>query len=142
VYSDVIGVQDPKTGAAMRADSIFRLHSMTKPFVSVATMMLVEEGRLQLGDPVSKYIPELRDLKVGIEKTDASGAKTLDLVPATRQPTIHDLLRHTSGFTYGIFGKSMVKDEYTKAGIDDREQTNAEMVAKLESFRKLNAKHR
>jgi CubicO group peptidase (beta-lactamase class C family) len=130
-YSEVIGVQDPKTGAPMRADSIFRIYSMTKPFVSVAAMMLVEEGRLQLGDPVSKYLPELKDLKVGIEKADAAGAKTLELVPAARQITIHDLLRHTSGITYGIFGKSMVKDEYTKAGIDGREQTNAEMVEKL-----------
>ena len=131
VYAEAIGVQDPKTNAPMRKDSIFRIYSMTKPIVSVAVMMLVEEGRLMITDPVSKYIPELKDLKVGVEKTDASGAKTLELVPAGREITVQDLLRHTSGLTYGVFGKSMVKDEYTKAGVDSWDQTNAEVMQKL-----------
>jgi CubicO group peptidase (beta-lactamase class C family) len=133
VYADVIGAQDPKNGAPMRKDSIFRIYSMTKPIVSVAVMMLVEEGRLALTDPISKYIPELKGLKVGVEKTDASGNKTLELVPATREMTVQDLLRHTSGLTYGVFGKSLVKDEYTRAGVDSRDQTNAEVMQKLAS---------
>jgi CubicO group peptidase (beta-lactamase class C family) len=131
VYSEAIGAQDPKTGAPMRKDSIFRIYSMTKPIVSVAVMMLVEEGKLQITEPVSKYIPELKNLKVGVEKTDDAGNKKLDLVPAAREITIQDLLRHTSGLTYGVFGKSLVKDEYTKAGIDSRDQTNAEVMQKL-----------
>jgi CubicO group peptidase (beta-lactamase class C family) len=126
VYSDVIGVQDPKSGAPMRRDSIFRIYSMTKPFVSVAVMMLAEEGRLQISEPVSKYIPELKNLKVGVEKGDG-----LELVPAAREITIQDLLRHTSGLTYGIFGKSLVKEEYKKLDVDSWDQTNAEVMKKL-----------
>src|SRR6266850_2967718 len=126
VMNKAIGKQDAEKGTAMRADSIFRIYSMTKPIVSVAAMMLVEEGKLQLSDPVSQHIPELKGLKVGVEKGDG-----LDLVAATREPTVHDLMRHTSGFTYGVFGKSMVKELYTKAGVDGRDQTNAEFVKKL-----------
>ena len=107
VYSKTIGKQDPASGAPMQEDSIFRIYSMTKPIVSVGLMMLVEEGRVALSDPVAKFIPELKDLKVGVEKDGK-----LDIVAAQRQPTVHDLLRHTSGFTYGVFGKSMVKDLY------------------------------
>jgi CubicO group peptidase (beta-lactamase class C family) len=110
----------------MREDSIFRIYSMTKPIVSVAAMMLVDEGRLQLSDPVAKHVPELRGLRVGIEKDGK-----LEVVSAQRQPTVQDLLRHTSGFTYGVFGKSMVKDLYSKAGVDANDHTNSEMVKKL-----------
>src|SRR5580765_1422049 len=101
VMNKAIGQQDAQKGLAMKPDSIFRIYSMTKPIVSVAAMMLVEEGRLQLSDPVSLHIPELKGLKVGVEKGDG-----LDLVAATREPTVQDLLRHTSGFTYGVFGKN------------------------------------
>jgi CubicO group peptidase (beta-lactamase class C family) len=69
-----------------------------------ATAAIVEKGRVTLSDPAAKYIPELKDLKVGVEKDGK-----LDIVAAQRQPTIHDLLRHTSGFTYGVFGKSMAR---------------------------------
>ena len=126
VFNKTLGKQDPQSGAPMREDSIFRIYSMTKPIVSVATMMLVEEGRIMLSDPVSKHIPELKDLKVGVEKDGK-----LDIVAAQRQPTIQDLMRHTSGFTYGVFGKGMVKDLYTKNEVDGRGHTNAEFVKKL-----------
>jgi CubicO group peptidase (beta-lactamase class C family) len=125
-YTRTIGKQDPQSGAPMREDSIFRIYSMTKPIVSVGIMMLVEEGRIALSDPVAKHIPELKDLKVGVEKDGK-----LDIVSAQRQPTIQDLLRHTSGFTYGVFGKSAVKDLYTKNGVDSDQHTNAELVQKL-----------
>src|SRR4030067_1391157 len=118
----------------MKRDSIFRVASMTKPFTSLAIMMLVEEGKIQLDYPVSRYLPEFKDLKVGIEKIDtATARKELILVPPDREMTVQDLLRHTSGTTYGIFGKSMVKDLYNiKDGNPfDFNQTNAEMVAKL-----------
>lgn len=126
VYAQGFGQRDPAGADPMRTDSIFRIYSMTKPIVSVGLMMLVEEGRVALSDPVAKYIPELKDLKVGVEKDGK-----LDIVAAQRQPTIHDLLRHTSGFTYGVFGKSMVKELYTKAGVDSDDHSNAELVAKL-----------
>jgi CubicO group peptidase (beta-lactamase class C family) len=126
VMNKAIGKQDAEKGTLMRPDAIFRIYSMTKPIVSVAAMMLVEEGKLQLADPVSLHIPELKGLKVGVEKGDG-----LDLVPAQREPTVHDLLRHTSGFTYGVFGKGAVKDAYNKAGVDSWEQTNAEFIKKL-----------
>ena len=126
VMNKAIGQQDAAKGIPMRGDSIFRIYSMTKPIVSVAAMMLVEEGKLQLSDPVSMHIPELKGLKVGVEKADG-----LDIVPATREPTVHDIFRHTSGFTYGVFGKNMVKELYTKAGVDGWDQTNAEFIKKL-----------
>ncbi len=131
VHAEAIGFQDPKTAAVMRRDSIFRLYSMTKPIVSVAAMMLVEEGKIFLADPVSKYLPELANLKVGIERSDASGKKILDVVAATREMTIHDLLRHTAGLTYGFEGKSLVKDEYKKNRLDGVELASAEWIEKL-----------
>jgi CubicO group peptidase (beta-lactamase class C family) len=97
-YAKSFGWQDREKKIPMRNDSIFRIYSMTKPIVSVAAMMLVEEGRLGLHEPVSKFIPEFKEMKVGVEVKDAaSGASTLSLVNAKRQITVQDLLRHTSG---------------------------------------------
>jgi CubicO group peptidase (beta-lactamase class C family) len=125
-YEKALGVQDPVTGAPMRVDSIFRIYSMTKPVVSVVAMQLVEEGRIRLDDPVAQIIPELKDLRVGVEKDGR-----LEIVPAQREMTIRDLLRHTSGFTYGVFGKGMVKDLYKKNDIDSADLTNAELVQRI-----------
>jgi CubicO group peptidase (beta-lactamase class C family) len=126
VMHKAVGQQDPARGVAMRNDSIFRIYSMTKPIVSVAVMMLVEEGRLQLSDPLSQHVPDLKGLRVGVEKGGA-----LEVVAAAREPTIQDLLRHTSGFTYGVFGKSLVKDLYTKNDVDGTDHDNAQFVKKL-----------
>ena len=126
VLNKTLGKQDPASGAPMRQDSIFRIYSMTKPIVSVAAMMLVEEGRLMLSDPVSKHIPELRGLRVGVEKDGK-----LETVAATRQPTIQDLLRHSSGFTYSEFGRSLVKEAYKKAGLHNMDVANGEFVKRL-----------
>jgi len=126
VYEKALGVQDPVTGAPMRTDSIFRIYSMTKPIVSVAAMQLVQEGRIRLDDPVSRYIPELKGLSVGTEKDGK-----LEIAPAQREITIRDLLRHTSGFTYGVFGKGMVKSLYGQHGVDSSDITNAELVQRL-----------
>jgi len=128
VLQTAYGKQDAAAGTPMTPDSIFRIYSMTKPIVSVAALMLVEEGRMQLADPVAKFIPELKDLKVGVEK-----GGSLELVASSRPITIHDLLRHTSGLTYGVFGKSMVKELYTKNGVDSWDHTNADLVKKLAS---------
>jgi len=126
VMQKAIGAQDPARKIAMQPDSIFRIYSMTKPIVSVAAMILVEEGRILLSDPVSQYIPELKALQVGVEKDGK-----LEIVPAAREATVQDLLRHTSGFTYGVFGKGLVKDIYTRNGIDSVDHDNAEFVKKL-----------
>lgn len=127
-HFEAIGMQDPRSGAPMQKDAIFRIYSMTKPIVSVAALMLLEEGRLQLGDPVARHLPELKGLKVGVEKKDAAGKAVLELVPALRELTVHDLMRHTSGLAYDFFGKSLVKDLYKANKVDDWDQTNAEFL--------------
>ncbi len=134
-YYEAIGQQDPARPEPMTRDAIFRIYSMTKPMVSVATMMMVEEGKLVLEAPVSRYIPSFANVKVGVEKTDpATGAKSLELVAARRAMTVQDLLRHTSGLTYGFFGDSLVKKAYLDAGIGGGDLTTAEFADKLASM--------
>ncbi|HJV85131.1 MAG TPA: serine hydrolase domain-containing protein [Noviherbaspirillum sp.] len=130
-YEKAIGVQDPSTGVPMTLDTIFRIYSMTKPIVSVGVMMLVEQGRLLLSDPVSMHIPELKELKVGMETTDARGQRRLELVPTVMPMTVQDLLRHTSGLTYGIFGDSLVKEEYRNSGLGSARATSDEFIRTL-----------
>ena len=114
VHTDSIGWQDKAAGTAMKRDSIFRAYSMTKPLVSVVTMMLVEEGKLQLNDPVSKFFPVLANLQVLSNPADPNSARE----PAKRPITVHDLLRHTSGLTYGEFTRfASVKAAYEEAGL-------------------------
>jgi CubicO group peptidase (beta-lactamase class C family) len=127
-----IGMLDPETKAPMTRDAIFRIYSMSKPITSVSTMILFEEGKLALNDPVSKYIPKLGGLKVGVEKPDPSGGKpTLELVPSQRDMTIQDLLRHTSGLTYGFFGNTLVKKMYVEAKVWNDYPSNAELIDRL-----------
>src|SRR3989441_5076541 len=116
-YFEAFGQRDPQAGAPMTKDAIFRLYSMTKPFASVAAMMLVEEGRLVLSDPVSKFLPQLANLQVSVPRFDPDTGKAVyALVPAERQMTVQDLLRHTSGLVYGGFtGHAQVKELYAKA---------------------------
>jgi len=120
VYQHAFGMQDPAGGVPMRTDSIFRIFSMTKPVVSVGAMMLVEEGRLGLHEPISKYLPEFRDMKVATEGVDAtSGAATFSTATAKRPITVQDLLRHTAGLTYGVFlpKHSQVGNLYREANV-------------------------
>ena len=134
-HFEAVGQRDPASGAPMQRDDIFRIYSMTKPITSVAAMMLVEEGKLMLETPVSRYIPAFADVKVGVEKTDAAGAKTLELQPPRRPMTVHDLLRHTSGLTYGFFGDGMVKKLYVERKVFSEGDIDnagfAEQIAKL-----------
>ena len=131
-YFESFGHRDRAKGLAMTTDAIFRIYSMTKPITSVAVMMLQEEGYFQVYDPVSRYLPELAKLKVGNERTDPStGQKTFEAVDAAREITIQDLLRHTSGFTYGNRGVAPVNRMYQEAKIGSRDDTNAELVTKL-----------
>lgn len=131
VLFEAVGVRNPETKAPMTKDSIFRIYSMSKPITSVAAMMLFEEGKFNLAEPVSKYIPQLGGLKVGVEKPDASGKPTLELVPSQRDMTIHDLFRHTSGLTYGFFGNTLVKKMYVETKVSKDLTSNAELVDRL-----------
>jgi CubicO group peptidase (beta-lactamase class C family) len=131
VYHEAFGYADRKTSRPMQRDSIFRIASMTKPITAVAALMLVEQGKLVLSDPVSRYLPELAQVKVGVESVNENGERSLSLEPARRAMTVHDLLRHTAGFTYGQFGDSLVQRTYRAARMIDNQQTNADMVSKL-----------
>ena len=130
-YLDAFGYRDRENNVAMTTDSIFRIASMTKPMVSCAVMMLAEEGRVRLVNPVSTYLPELKNLQVGVEAAGADGKPTLHLEPVKRETTVQDLLRHTSGITYGQFGDSLVKVAYRAANMMDSAQTTAEFITKL-----------
>ena len=113
-------------GPPMPSDAIFRIYSMTKPIVCVAAMTLVEEGRLLLSDPVAKYLPAFAEMKVGVERDGA-----LDLVAAKRPITIHDLMRHTSGLTYGFGGGSAVQRIVADADIINASKPTAEQIDRL-----------
>jgi CubicO group peptidase (beta-lactamase class C family) len=114
VHSDIVGFQDKDAGKPLKRDAIFRAYSMTKPLVSVVAMMLVEEGRLQLNDPVSKFFPVMAKMEVMTNPAEANSAR----VPAARPITVHDLLRHTSGLTYAEFTRHpAVKAAYQEAGL-------------------------
>jgi CubicO group peptidase (beta-lactamase class C family) len=132
-YLESFGSRDRAADAAMSSDTIFRLYSMTKPIVSLAVMMLVEEGRLQVYDPVSRYLPELANMKVGVERKDGEGKATMALVDPPRQMTVQDLLRHTSGLTYGGRAQGPVAEAIRAAKLGDRNETNQQFVAKLGS---------
>src|SRR5262249_51398980 len=89
-YFETFGQRDPAAGAPMPKDAIFRLYSMTKPFTSVAAMILAEEGKLTLGDPVAKFFPQLASLQVAVPMQDATGKTTYALVPTERPITVQD----------------------------------------------------
>ena len=132
-YYEALGQRDPQSGAPMTKDAIFRLYSMTKPFTSVAAMMLVEDGRMLLNDPVSKHLPKLRNLQVSVPQLDPqNGRITYVLVPSEREITIQDLLRHTSGLVYGVFtSHGAVKQAYAKEGVDWYNVAPAEQIDRL-----------
>jgi CubicO group peptidase (beta-lactamase class C family) len=115
----------------MKADTIFRIYSMTKPTVSIAVMQLVEEGKLQVSDPVAKFLPEIGKMKVGTEVAGVEGKPTLELSEPKRPMTVQDLLRHTSGLTYGSRGTSLVNAAYMEQKIGDRGLSVEEMVQHL-----------
>jgi CubicO group peptidase (beta-lactamase class C family) len=131
-YFESMGALDPQGKAPMGKDAIFRIYSMSKPITTVAAMMLFEEGRITLDEPVGKYIPSLAKPEVGVEKPDpAGGPATLELVPAKRPISLQDLMRHTSGITYGFFGNTAVKKRYAEANLFDGDFTNADFVERI-----------
>jgi CubicO group peptidase (beta-lactamase class C family) len=103
-YLQPVGSRDKASGAPMTPDAIFRIASMTKPIVTVAALSLYEEGRLLLSDPVSKYIPAFKDQKVGLERAAVE-----------REMTVQDLMRHTSGLTYGNRGTTEIYKMYPQS---------------------------
>lgn len=123
---EAMGRQDPQSGAPMEDDAIFRIYSMTKPIVSLATLILAEEGGLQLADPVSKYLPEFANPQVAVEEGGA-----VRLQPSRRDATVHDLLRHTAGLTYEFLGSNAVQRQYEAADITNRSRTSAEFCKVL-----------
>ena len=116
---DALGFQERRAQTPMKSDCIFRIASMSKPITSVAIMILAEEGKLDIGAPVAQYLPEFKEVRVGVEKA------------APKRPmTVQDLLRHTSGLTYGIFGNSPVDELYKKSTVF-ASKSLAEMVATI-----------
>ncbi len=126
---EALGRRDPAAANAMPADAIFRIYSMTKPIVSVAALMLVEQGRLQLTDAVSQYLPMFAHPKVAVVRDGE-----LELVPALREATVQDLLRHTAGFTYEFMGDGPVHRQYTEAALGSRKRSNLEFCEALASI--------
>jgi CubicO group peptidase (beta-lactamase class C family) len=131
VYTSALGARDSRGADPMRLDTIFRIYSMTKPIASVATMILVEDGTVQLTDPVFKWLPAFKDVKVSTSSGD---------VAAQRPMTVQDLLRHTAGLPYGELTQNVaVKDALALAGLfkpgvidfDVRDMTGAEQVERL-----------
>ena len=138
VFSEVVGQLDKAAGKPLTKDAIFRIYSMTKPLASVAAMMLAEDGKIQLTDPISKYLPEFAKMGVSVAQTDAAGSITYTVVPAVRPITVQDLLRHTSGLAYGELTRNpVIKQAYIDAGVyaiggtdyDHRKVTPAQQVA-------------
>ena len=123
VFSETFGMMDREAKRSMQKDTIFRFYSMSKPVTSVAVMMLYEEGKIKLDEPVSTYIPQFKGLKVYAES-----GKHVDQV---RQMSVRDLLRHTSGLTYGFFGNTAVDKMYMTRKVYDRDGSLEDMMDKL-----------
>jgi CubicO group peptidase (beta-lactamase class C family) len=130
-YFEAVGVLDPETKAPMPKDAIFRIYSMSKPITTVAVMMLIEQGKITLDEPIAKYIPAFKAMKVGVETKDENGKPALEVVDAEKPITIQDLLRHTSGITYGFFGDLLVKKAYGDANIFDMSLNNAQFADRI-----------
>jgi CubicO group peptidase (beta-lactamase class C family) len=130
VYLKTFGVRDVRTTLPMTPDTIFALHSMTKPITSFAAMMLVDAGKLSLDDPVAKYIPSFANIRVVLEKADAQGKPSVELVSAERQPTIRDLLLQTSGIAADYVG-SWVRELYLEAHLFEGQFDNAEFAERV-----------
>jgi CubicO group peptidase (beta-lactamase class C family) len=131
VYLESFGVRDPASSQPMTWDTIFQIYSMSKAVTSVAAMMLVDDGKLALDDPVSKYIHAFADAKVGVDPSDEAGKHPLKLEPLKRPITVRDLLRHTSGITYGFFGETVVQKLYADPLLYAGDFDNAEFADRI-----------
>lgn len=127
VYFEAQGLRDIDAKKPMQKDTIFRIYSMTKSVTSAAVMMLFDEGKIELDAPAAKYLPEFKGLQVFVKATDDGQV----LEEPKREMTVRDLLRHTSGLTYGVFGSTPVDQMYQKAGVLNPASTLADMTRKL-----------
>jgi len=125
-WTHCAGVLDPRQPTAMRPDALFRIYSMTKPIVSLAIMMLLEENRLALNDPLERFVPEFGSVKVSVQ--EGAGHR---LEARRRSITVQDLLRHTSGLTYDFVGTQEVHRLYAAAKLGDRTVDNATLMRRL-----------
>lgn len=126
VLHQALGFQNPADATPMALDSLFRIYSMTKPVVSVAVLQLMEQGKLLLGDPVARYLPEFANVMVADDPDNATRQR-----PPRSQPTVHDLLRHTAGLTYEILGNDPIQLQYAKARLGSRSLSNPEFAQAL-----------
>lgn len=134
VYLKCFGVRDVATKLPMTPDTLFAIHSMTKPITSLAAMMLIDAGKLALSDPASKFIPGFAHVKVGVSPGSPDGKQVLKLVPLDRPITVMDLLRHTSGITYDYIGGKLIMKAYSESGLFDGRYDNrvfADRIARL-----------
>jgi CubicO group peptidase (beta-lactamase class C family) len=130
VLHEAVGWADKDKKVAMKRDSIHPIASSTKLITTVAALRLFEQNKLSVMAPIATYLPELKDLK--IERRDASGAATSELVAPTRQPTVHDLMTHRAGFTYFFFPPNPLRNKYRELGIDRIDTLSTdEMLQKL-----------
>ena len=131
-YYKAFGTQDVATGTPMTKDTIFRVYSMTKPITSVGLMMLYEEGLFRLSDPVAWYLPEFKNAVVAVEEIDPdTGKAAFKTVPVRRPIIIRDLLRHTSGISYGPPPDTTLGKMYKEADLFNPDRTLEQMVKRL-----------
>jgi CubicO group peptidase (beta-lactamase class C family) len=116
IYYEAFGFLDKAAGIPMPKDAMFAIASMTKPLVAVGALTLYEENRLLIHDPVATYLPQLRDMRVAVVRQDQTGGTIIETEPAHRQPTVQDLMRHTSGLTYGNQGTTELHRRYPSSG--------------------------
>jgi CubicO group peptidase (beta-lactamase class C family) len=131
VYYEAFGVRDPATMAPMTTDTIFRLYSMSKPVTSVAAMILVEQGKLRLDDPIAKFIPSFAHPQVATERTDAGGKSYLDFAPAEKPITVLDLMRQSSGISSAFTNLGLITQLYLDAGLFEGDFDNTDFAARL-----------
>jgi CubicO group peptidase (beta-lactamase class C family) len=131
ILLESFGALDVDSRRPMTSDAIFRLYSMSKPITSVAAMMLVDDGKLSLDDPLSKFIPAFADARVAVDRHDENGNGPLATEPLVRPIRILDLLRHTSGITYGFYGDSPVRKLYAASNLFDGDVDNAQLAMRL-----------
>jgi len=132
-YFESFGLLDPQAKTPMRKDAIFRIYSMSKPITTVAAMTLFEDARLVLNEPVGKYLPALAKMQVATDNKPDPEADPhkIATIPADRPISIQDLMRHTSGLTYGFFGDTPVKKLYAEAKLGNEGETNAQFVDRI-----------
>jgi len=132
VMVEAVGWADKDRKVKMTTDSIHPIASSTKLITTIAALRLFEANKIRVMAPIATYLPELKDLRVAVERRDATGNATTELVAPARQPTVHDLMTHRAGFTYFFFPKNPLRDRYRELGIDRVENMTAdEMLQKL-----------